>query len=853
METRGRGAFLRRRGCARIARRISVDALVVLTIAGLIALGLSPEAPRAHGDTVVASDGFNRTETGGWGSANTGGPWTVLDAASSWSVTPTAGGTVNAAANAGNRAILGSVTVRDVDLLSQIVLPRCGSNCDAFVLGRYNTNTNTYYRVGAVQGSRTQVFLRTQRSDGTFLGGDLNTAIPAAEGVVLWMRVQFQGANPTIIRARVWKDGTPEPSTWLLNTTDNTAAYQTPGAVGVRARNEDTATPHTFTYKNFQATALTATPPTSTTTPSTTTTTTTGTIPPNPVGTAASDTFQRTVTDGWGNADLGGWWTAVGSPWAWSVAPGAGRVDVSAGAEERAYQSRFNVQDVDIVEKVVLPRCVNGNCGAYVMGRYTPSYNPTYYGVGAVQGSRTHVFLRAERNDGSSLVTDVDTGVNAADGVVLWQRVQFLGTNPTTIRARVWLDGTPEPSTWQLNTTDGNAPMQKAGMVGVRLRNEDTGIARSFGVASYQVTGSAAPVAVAPNPPGPAHWLYVVVDGQVSVYDIDNNHALVKQFNIAPQAGKRGVVVAPGRGLLYVSQCGTSACAGSHGSLVAYDLVNDVVAWIANYSFGVDQPAITPDESTIYMPHSPDAGDATHSILDAANGKVVGSINTGTKGHNTIASLDGTQVYLTGWAGTTQNYAHVLNPATNQVVRDAGPTVNGVRPFTVNGKHTLMYTTSTNTCGFQVLSLTTGAVLHTVTFGGACSWGTGAPSHGISLAPDEQRVYVIDAPLGEIEVYDVSGLPTSAPTFVARVPLSSITGSESQCNTFCTREGWVLNDLSGRYVYVADSGDVISTSTLSVVATLAALRNTRQLVEIDWSNGVPSATSTRFGLGRVTN
>ena len=62
-----------------------------------------------------------------------------------------------------------------------------------------------------------------------------------------------------------------------------------------------------------------------------------------------------------------------------------------------------------------------------------------------------------------------------------------------------------------------------------------------------------------------------------------------------------------------------------------------------------------------------------------------------------------------------------------------------------------------------------------------------------------------------------------------------------------------MNDLSGRYVYVADSGDVISTSTLSVVATLAALRNTRQLVEIDWSNGVPSATSTRFGLGRVTN
>jgi hypothetical protein len=67
------------------------------------------------------------------------------------------------------------------------------------------------------------------------------------------------------------------------------------------------------------------------------------------------------------------------------------------------------------------------------------------------------------------------------------------------------------------------------------------------------------------------------------------------------------------------------------------------------------------------------------------------------------------------------------------------------------------------------------------------------------------------------------------------------------------REGWVLNDLSGRYVYVGDSGDVISTSTLSVVSTLPALRQTRQLVEIDWANGIPSGTSTRFGLGRVTS
>ncbi|HZU67822.1 MAG TPA: hypothetical protein VFA09_11150 [Ktedonobacteraceae bacterium] len=48
------------------------------------------------------------------------------------------------------------------------------------------------------------------------------------------------------------------------------------------------------------------------------------------------------------------------------------------------------------------------------------------------------------------------------------------------------------------------------------------------------------------------------------------------------------------------------------------------------------------------------------------------------------------------------------------------------------------------------------------------------------------------------------------------------------------------------------TGDVVDTSTLSVIMPLPALQNTHQVVEIDWTNGVPGATSTHFGLGRVT-
>lgn len=360
-----------------------------------------------------------------------------------------------------------------------------------------------------------------------------------------------------------------------------------------------------------------------------------------------------------------------------------------------------------------------------------------------------------------------------------------------------------------------------------------------------------APTAAPASPT--AHWLYVVDDGAISIYDIDKNHALVKQIPI-PETGKRGVAFAPSLGLLYISFCGATTCNGSHGNLLAYDLVHTRVAWSVSYPFGVDQFAVTPDGSKIYMPHGTDSSDGTTSVLDARNGKVIGSIYTGTSGHNTIVSLDGTQAYLAGYAGGNYSYVHVVNPATDRVIFTAGPTTNGIRPFTVNGKHSLLFTTSSNTCGFQVLSLITGKVVSSTVFSGSCLWTPStAPSHGISLSPDEKRVYVMDAPLDQLEVYDVSGLPAVAPRFVATVQLTSLSGWETPCQTYCEKEGWVLNDLSGRYVYVGDAGDVVDTSTLRVVKTLPALENTRELIEIAWANGTPIATSTRFGLGHVTS
>src|SRR5258707_13341741 len=93
--------------------------------------------------------------------------------------------------------------------------------------------------------------------------------------------------------------------------------------------------------------------------------------------TIASDSFNRTVSNGWGGADTGGWWTVGGSPRSWAVSPGAGNTTVGANSEERAYLSSFTIPDVDIVEKGGLPRCSGSSThfGGFVVGRYSSAHN----------------------------------------------------------------------------------------------------------------------------------------------------------------------------------------------------------------------------------------------------------------------------------------------------------------------------------------------------------------------------------------------------------------------------------------------------------------------------------------------
>jgi DNA-binding beta-propeller fold protein YncE len=358
------------------------------------------------------------------------------------------------------------------------------------------------------------------------------------------------------------------------------------------------------------------------------------------------------------------------------------------------------------------------------------------------------------------------------------------------------------------------------------------------------------------------HYEYAFLSGEMYVWDMDNGQELVQHATGLPDTdGVRGVMVNPTTNTLYISHGGDGPGTEEpghefDGSLLAYDLVTEKVLWNVSYPFPIDSGAISPDGTKIYMPTGENDASGVWNVLSASNGELIGSIQTGAPGaHNTIVSLDGKYVYL---GSRDRNYLDVASTATDKVVREIGPLVEGVRPFTVNGTNTLAYTTETEFLGFQVSSIVTGKVLYTVEFPGLVSpypFEFSAPSHGITLTPNEKQLYVFDAVHETIHVFDVSDVPTGPPVPVAEIKLSSIgVGSQqSPCDYDCLKSGWLQASLNGRFVYVGDSGDVIDTETLKVLKTLPALAQTREMLEIDWADGAPIATSTRYGLGYVTS
>jgi sugar lactone lactonase YvrE len=355
-----------------------------------------------------------------------------------------------------------------------------------------------------------------------------------------------------------------------------------------------------------------------------------------------------------------------------------------------------------------------------------------------------------------------------------------------------------------------------------------------------------------PAPETPVeHYEYVVLPGNAYVFNMDRGFEVAKVLALPPTTGSniKGVVAHPPTGVLYVSYGGDGGADGT-GSLLKYDLLHDRIIWTRDYRHGIDSMAISPDGGILYMPLGEEAKSSREwMLLDTSTGNAVGSVNGGLGPHNTVVAPSGRHVYL---AGREDRTLYVRNVTDGSLFTTVGPFIDTIRPFTMNGAETLVFTTHTGLLGFQVASISSGGVLYTVRvegFNSASNFTT--PSHGISLSPDEREIYLIDTANAYAHVYDVSQLPDQAPVRAASIKLSrDFSGREDGCGTgWCGRIAWLQHSRDGRFVFVGDSGDVLDTHTRQVVATLAPLRHTRKMLEIDWAGGLPVFATPREGLG----
>ena len=192
------------------------------------------------------------------------------------------------------------------------------------------------------------------------------------------------------------------------------------------------------------------------------------TVEAPPVPDLASDTFERSATNGFGTADLGGAWTVAGGATNFSVSAGQGRILLPAASVSRAATlTTVSVADVLANVDLALDTAPTGG-GTYLGLAVRKVGNNEYRARVRVQPSATTIqILKVVANVETQLASVSLPGVVYTPGSVLHLQLKASGSGTTTLAAKAWFDSVAEPGAPQVQTTDTTPELQAAGGVGV--------------------------------------------------------------------------------------------------------------------------------------------------------------------------------------------------------------------------------------------------------------------------------------------------------------------------------------------------------------------------------------------------
>jgi DNA-binding beta-propeller fold protein YncE len=317
----------------------------------------------------------------------------------------------------------------------------------------------------------------------------------------------------------------------------------------------------------------------------------------------------------------------------------------------------------------------------------------------------------------------------------------------------------------------------------------------------------------------------------ILVYDITDTFKLVKRIPTGSFDDKghpsnvKGICVSLATQCIYVSTI---------KSLMCISLKTEKLVWEKVYEKGCDRMAISPDGLTIYQ--SSFENDRWY-IVDARTGDVINRLFPYSKAHNTIFAPDGKAVYLEGLASP---YLTVVNPKDTTQQHKIGPFTAPIRPFTINGKQTLIYANVNDLLGFEIGDLKTGKMVQRIEVQGFKQGFIkrhGCPSHGIGLTPNEKELWIADGANQQMHVFDNTQMPPKQLTSIA----------------VRDQPGWITFSLDGRYAFPS-TGEIIDVATKKIIKSLAnekgEIVQSEKVIEIHFKKGHAVKNGDQFGLGR---
>lgn len=180
------------------------------------------------------------------------------------------------------------------------------------------------------------------------------------------------------------------------------------------------------------------------------------------------DTFNRTVSSAWGTPNIGPTWSMDSSPPETISVNGSKGVWASATTNNAILRTittlltNVRMEMTITIDKFPIGGDVTPRLTCRIMGAVDYNIRFAFKPDGTIR-------LSAARTESGFVVSNITPSMGSYQLNTPLRLVgEVVGTSPTTIRAKIWPVGSPEPA-WDLETLDNVAEYQAAGYPTLRL------------------------------------------------------------------------------------------------------------------------------------------------------------------------------------------------------------------------------------------------------------------------------------------------------------------------------------------------------------------------------------------------